>query len=57
MRQIGTVPQAGDAQRLADYLLTLGIRCRVDARAGEPSAIWVFDEDHRDQAQALWTSF
>ncbi len=57
MRQIGTVPQAGDAQRLADYLLTLGIRCRVDARAGEPSAIWVFDEDHRAQAQSALEEF
>ncbi len=56
MRQIGTVPQARDAQRLADYLLTLGIRCRIDAQEGG-AAIWVYDEDQRDQARHALEEF
>lgn len=56
MRQIGTVPQTGDAQRLADYLLTLGIRCRIDAQEGG-AGIWVYDEDQRDQAKRLLDEF
>jgi GlpG protein len=49
MRQIGTVGSARDAERLTDYLLTKGIRCRVDSSDGA-AAIWVYDEDQRDEA-------
>jgi GlpG protein len=56
MRQIGTVPQARDAQRLADYLLTLGIRCRVDAQEGGTS-VWVYDEDQREPARRALDEF
>jgi GlpG protein len=50
MREIGTIPEARDAQRLADYLLTLGIRSRVDALP-QGASIWVYDEDQREQAR------
>jgi GlpG protein len=50
MREIGTVPDARNAQRLADYLLTLGIRSRVDA-SPDGATIWVYDEDRRDDAR------
>jgi GlpG protein len=50
MREIGTVPNARDAQRLADYLLTLGIRSRVDAKE-DGSSIWVYDEDQRERGR------
>jgi GlpG protein len=56
MRQIGIVPQGRDAQRLADYLLTLGIRSRVDAQ-DSGSAIWVYEEDQRTQAQSALEEF
>ena len=49
MRQIGTVSSARDAKRLADYLLTKGIRCRIDPADAE-AAVWVYDEDQRDEA-------
>jgi rhomboid protease GlpG len=49
MRQIGTLPTAGDAGRLADYLLAQGIKTRVeDTAAG--AAIWVYEEDQVQRA-------
>jgi GlpG protein len=44
MRQAGTVPNQQDAQRLVDYLKTLGIDARADQGEGS-SIVWVVDED------------
>ena len=45
MRQIGTLPKGIDPKVFADYLLTLGIKTRVDARP-EGSLLWAYNEDH-----------
>lgn len=44
MRQIGTLPGLDEARRFADYLLTLGVRMRLDERP-DGFALWVYDED------------
>jgi GlpG protein len=50
MRQIGTIPDEKQMQRLADYLLTQGIR--VQAEHGEGGfAVWAIDEDRVSQAR------
>ena len=45
MRQAGTLPSKQDADRFADYLLTLGIKSQVELAADE-WAIWIVDEDN-----------
>lgn len=49
MRQIGTLPKGIDPKVFADYLLTLGIKARVD---GQPdgSIVWIYNEDHLGRA-------
>ena len=49
MRQAGILSNREQAQRLADYLLTLGINARVDAD-GAGWAVWIRDEDQLPQA-------
>jgi GlpG protein len=44
MRQAGTLPSKQDAERFADYLLTLGINSKVDP-AADQWAIWILNED------------
>jgi GlpG protein len=44
MRQAGTLPSKQDAERFADYLLTLGIGSKVDP-AVDQWAIWILDEN------------
>jgi GlpG protein len=44
MRQAGTLSNRDEAQRLADYLLTLGISARVDPD-GDAWAVWIREED------------
>jgi GlpG protein len=44
MRQAGTLPSKQDAERFADYLLTLGIGSKVDP-AADQWAIWILDEN------------
>lgn len=56
MREIGKVPSGRDAARLADYLLTLGIRTRVEENAGA-ATIWVYEEDQRERAQQELDAF
>ena len=55
MRQIGTVPKSLDPKVFADYLLSLGMKTRVDDRP-EGSDVWIYNEDHvqraRDELQA-----
>ncbi len=56
MRQIGTVPKGLDARAFADYLLSLGMKTRVDDRP-EGSDVWIYNEDHlpraRDELEAF----
>jgi GlpG protein len=44
MRQAGTLPSKQDAERFADYLLTLGIGSKIDPSA-EQWTIWILDEN------------
>ncbi len=44
MRQAGTLPSKQDAERFADYLLTLGIGSKIDPSADQ-WAIWILDEN------------
>lgn len=44
MRQAGTLPSKPDAERFANYLLSLGISAKVEAANGH-WAIWVHDEN------------
>jgi GlpG protein len=54
LRQFGTLPKALDPKLLADYLLTLGMKTRVDEQA-EGWTFWIYNEDHvaraRDELQ------
>ncbi|HMP01954.1 MAG TPA: rhomboid family intramembrane serine protease [Gemmatales bacterium] len=56
MRQLGTLSDGAQAQRLADYLFTLGIATQVNP---EPNGweIWVRDEDTMERARAEWQAF
>ncbi len=57
MREIGSIPPDQDGKRLADYLLTLGIRTRVDAQPDGGSSLWVYEEDQRDAAREALGQF
>jgi GlpG protein len=54
MRQIGTIADEKQVQRLTDYLLTLGIRIQVEPGQSDYS-VWAIDEDQvlraRDELQ------
>ncbi len=50
MRQIGTLPKTLDPKAFADYLLSLGMKTRVDDRP-EGWDVWIFNEDHIQQAR------
>jgi rhomboid protease GlpG len=50
MRQIGTLPDERQVQRLGDYLLTQGIRIQAEPIEGG-FALWAFDEDRVAQAR------
>ena len=50
MRQIGTVPKRLDVKVLADYLLTLGMKTRVD-EAADDWTVWIYHEDHFPRAR------
>jgi GlpG protein len=56
MRQLGTLPSEEQAQRLADYLLTIQIDTRLD-REAEGWAIWICDEDRVGQARREYVEF
>jgi GlpG protein len=55
LRQIGTVPRALDPRGFADYLLSLGMKTRIDDRPGGWD-VWIYNEDHlqpaRDELQS-----
>jgi GlpG protein len=50
LRQIGTVPKSLNAKAFADYLLSLGMKTRVDDRP-EGSDVWIYNEDHFQRAR------
>ena len=56
MRQIGTIPDADDARRLADHLLTLGITSRIDDRPGG-NQVWIHREDQVEAARGELEAF
>jgi GlpG protein len=56
MRQLGTVPDQGIAQRFADFLLTKGIPLSVDPAPGG-WALWVRNEDHLEEARRQFAEF
>jgi len=56
MRQLGTLPNQSDAERLAAWLVTQ----RIDSHAepsGDAWAIWVRDEDHLTEAREALAHF
>jgi GlpG protein len=55
MRQLATLP-GGQAEALADYLLTLRINTRLDQQP-EGWVVWVCDEDQLPQARQELTAF
>ena len=44
MRQAGTIASKADAERFANYLLSLGISSKVDP-AADQWAVWIHDEN------------
>ncbi len=56
MRQIGTLANEQQVQRIADYLLTLGIRIQVEEAEGG-IAIWAIEEDRVSQAREEFNRF
>ncbi len=56
MRQIGTLTDQRQAQRLADYLLTLGIRSQLESEQGA-FVIWALDEDRIPRAREEFQQF
>ena len=50
MRQLGTLPKELDPKVFADYLLTLGMKTRVDERP-DGWSFWIYNEDHLKRAQ------
>jgi GlpG protein len=56
MRQIGSIAEERDAQRLADFLLTCGIKNQVEP-AGDEWAIWVYDEDRVQEGRERLAEF
>ena len=56
MRHIGTLPEAKQAERFADYLLTEGIATRVEEEDGQFS-IWIRDEQQVDHGRSELQAF
>src|SRR5690242_7550413 len=50
MRELGTLPNADSARRLADYLRGQSIETRLD-ESPEGCVLWVLDEDRLPQAR------
>ena len=50
LRQLGTIPKEVDAKVFADYLLTLGMKIRVDERP-DGYSLWIYNEDHLGRAR------
>ena len=56
MRQLGTLPNQTDAERLAAWLVTQRIDAHAEA-TGDEWAVWVRDEDHLPQAREALVHF
>jgi GlpG protein len=50
LRQIGTLPKGIDPKVFTDYLLTLGMKARVDEQP-EGWLFWIYNEDHTARAR------
>lgn len=50
MRQIGTLPRDLDPRAFADYLLSLGVKSRIDDHP-EGWHVWIYNEDHVPKAR------
>ena len=50
MRQLGTLPKELDPKVFADYLLTLGMKTRIDERP-DGWSLWIYNEDHLARAR------
>ena len=50
MRQLGTLPKELDPKVFVDYLLTLGMKTRVDERP-DGWTLWIYNEDHLPRAR------
>jgi GlpG protein len=50
LRQIGTVPKGLDAKAFGDYLLSVGMKTRIDD-CPEGWGVWIYNEDHLQRAQ------
>lgn len=56
MRQAGTLPPDADAERFADYLLTLGIKTRIDA-GDNGRVVWIKDEQDLERGRQELADF
>jgi GlpG protein len=56
MRQAGTIATRQDAERFANYLLSLGITSKIDAAGGQ-WAIWVHDENELGRSRQELAQF
>ena len=50
MRHAGTIELENHARRFGDYLLTQGVKTRID-KEGDSWAVWVYDEDQLELAK------
>ena len=56
MRQVGTLATQQDAERFADYLVTLGVPSRVDP-APNGFSVWVIEENDVARAKQTLSEF
>ena len=56
MRQVGTLATQQDAERFADYLVTLGVASRVDS-APSGFSVWAIEENDVDRAKQQLSQF
>lgn len=57
MRKIGSDLEQAQAERLADYLLTLGIETQVEPASDKQFDLWVRNEDRLEEARAEHAMF
>ena len=56
LRQIGTLPRSLDPQVFGDYLLSQGMKARIDDRP-EGWQVWIYNEDHFARAKTELEDF
>jgi rhomboid protease GlpG len=57
MRQAGTLPNQHDAERFANYLLTLGITSKIEPASSGEATIWIHDENQLDASKRELEAF